>query len=101
MAVIRKMYSSFNRYFPKNKGSDNESDVSFSRRRRWDLLCSQNLVGYFIGYFITSLYYLLYETCRRDGDSGSESDVSPMRGRRPKSSVEPWYENQWNETMQG
>lgn len=49
----------------------------------------------------TSLYYLLYETCRRDGDSGSESDVSPMRGRRPKSSVEPWYENQWNETMQG
>lgn len=34
MAVIRKMYSSFNRYFPKNKGSDNESDVSFSRRRR-------------------------------------------------------------------
>lgn len=60
-----------------------------------------NLVGYFIGYFITSLYYLLYETCRRDGDSGSESDVSPMRGRRPKSSVEPWYENQWNETMQG
>lgn len=60
-----------------------------------------NLVGYFIGYFITSLYYLLCETCRRDGDSGSESDVSPMRGRRPKSSVEPWYENQWNETMQG
>eukprot|EP00105_Crassostrea_gigas_P016564 XP_011433995.1 PREDICTED: serine/arginine repetitive matrix protein 1-like isoform X3 [Crassostrea gigas] len=59
------------KYFPKNKGSDNESDVSFSRRRR------------------------------RDGDSGSESDVSPMRGRRPKSSVEPWYENQWNETMQG
>lgn len=102
MAVIRKMYSSFNRYFPKNKGSDNESDVSFSRRRRWDLLlCSQNLFGYFIGNFITSLYYLLYETCRRDGDSGSESDVSPMRGRRPKSSVEPWYENQWNETMQG
>lgn len=102
MAVIRKMFSSFNRYFPKNKGSDNESDVSFSRRRRWDLLlCSQNLVGYFIGYFITSLYYLLVETCRRDGDSGSESDVSPMRGRRPKSSVEPWYENQWNETMQG
>lgn len=104
MAVIRKMYSSFNRYFPKNKGSDNESDVSFSRRRRWDLLLlviSQNLVGYFIGYFITSLYYLLVETCRRDGDSGSESDVSPMRGRRPKSSVEPWYENQWNETMQG
>lgn len=38
---------------------------------------------------------------RRDGDSGSESDVSPMRGRRPKSSVEPWYENQWNEAMQG
>lgn len=60
-----------------------------------------NLVGYFIGYFITSLYYLLCETCRRDGDSGSESDVSPMRGCRPKSSVEPWYENQWNETMQG
>nr|XP_022332940.1 serine/arginine repetitive matrix protein 2-like isoform X4 [Crassostrea virginica] len=59
------------KYFPKNKGSDNESDVSFSRRRR------------------------------RDGDSGSESDVSPMRGRRPKSSVEPWYENQWNEAMQG
>ncbi|XP_062602946.1 uncharacterized protein LOC134264700 isoform X1 [Saccostrea cucullata] len=59
------------KYFPKNKGSDNESDVSFSRRRR------------------------------RDGDSGSESDVSPNRNRRPKSSVEPWYENQWNEAMQG
>ncbi|XP_048734991.1 serine/arginine repetitive matrix protein 2-like isoform X3 [Ostrea edulis] len=59
------------KYFPKNKGSDNESDVSFSRRRR------------------------------RDGDSGSESDVSPTRNRRPKSSVEPWYENHWKETMQG
>lgn len=46
MAIIRGynkrvILFSLDRYFPKNKGSDNESDVSFSRRRRWDLfLCS-------------------------------------------------------------
>lgn len=41
MVVIRKMYFFFNRYFLKNKGLDNESDVFFLRRRRWDLLlCS-------------------------------------------------------------
>lgn len=35
MATIRERYIiSLDRYFPKNKGSDNESDVSFSRRRR-------------------------------------------------------------------
>ncbi|XP_021351714.1 protein 4.1 homolog isoform X3 [Mizuhopecten yessoensis] len=60
-------------YFPNRKGSDNESDVSFSRRRR------------------------------RDGDSGSESDVSPTRPnhRRPKSSADDWFESQWKEAMEG
>ncbi|XP_071167527.1 uncharacterized protein [Mytilus edulis] len=60
------------KYFPKNKGSDNESDVSFSRR------------------------------IRREVDSGSESDVSPVRSRhrRPKSSGD-WFESQWKDAMEG
>ncbi|XP_069137677.1 uncharacterized protein [Argopecten irradians] len=60
-------------YFPNRKGSDNESDVSFSRRRR------------------------------RENDSGSESDVSPTRPHRhrPKSSADDWFESQWKEAMEG
>ncbi|XP_060074790.1 serine/arginine repetitive matrix protein 2-like [Ylistrum balloti] len=60
-------------YFPRGKGSDNESDVSFSRRRR------------------------------REIDSGSESDVSPSRPHRhrPKSSADDWFESQWKEAMEG
>ncbi|KAK3097338.1 hypothetical protein FSP39_008795 [Pinctada imbricata] len=56
------------KYFPKTKGSDNESDVSFTRRRR------------------------------REMDSGSESDVSPVRSR-PKSMADTYFENQWREAM--
>ncbi|XP_053405416.1 uncharacterized protein LOC123522987 isoform X4 [Mercenaria mercenaria] len=62
------------KYFPSSrKGSDNESDVSFTRRRR------------------------------REMDSGSESDISPnftARQRKTKSVGADQFEKEWQSAMQ-
>ncbi|XP_052794484.1 uncharacterized protein LOC128227728 isoform X9 [Mya arenaria] len=63
------------KYFPSSrKGSDNESDVSVTRRKR------------------------------RDHDSGSESDISPNvrdRYRKARSVGPDRFEREWNDAVQG
>ncbi|KAL5004262.1 hypothetical protein ScPMuIL_017718 [Solemya velum] len=60
------------KYFPNKKGSDNESDVSHSRRRR------------------------------READSGSESDISPSRHySRTRSTGGDFFEGQKNDGVHG